>query len=111
MVISRRLIRVVSILLLSVDFLFTTVSALSLGGIRQTRLHDEEQVALPASSTPMQFRNFSVGFSLQSSFSAVAVILEYDDGTEETVVRTLDGDDKYRKVMAHLSLSSSQHLA
>ena len=55
--------------------------------------------------------NYSFGFTLQSSYAAVAVIIEHPDGSNETVTRVLEGDSTYRQVMARLSLPSSQHLA
>ncbi|PGH10218.1 hypothetical protein AJ79_05473 [Helicocarpus griseus UAMH5409] len=59
----------------------------------------------------LETRNFSVAFSLQSSYTAAAVIFTNDDGTLETVTDALQGGTSYRKVMAKLSLYSSQHNA
>lgn len=112
MAFPRSVIRKAMWSLFGFTLLSSIATSLSIsGGQTDIRPQNEAQTPLLAGSMPTQFRNFSVGFSLQSSYAAVAVILEYHDGTEETVVRTLDGDDKYRRVMAHLSLESSQHLA
>ncbi len=101
-----------SVISLLLAFLLVLVPAMSFNGIfniwphraAQTPLLDSPGFAHAAS-------NFSVGFTLQSSFGAVAVIFEYPNGTSETVVRTLEGDAVYRAVMTRLSLDSSQHLA
>lgn len=56
-------------------------------------------------------RNYSVGFSLQSSFGAAAVILDWPDGHHETLTRVIHGGTEYERVMATLSLASSRHTA
>lgn len=56
-------------------------------------------------------RNFSVGFSLQSSYGAAAVIFDGADGEREIVTRVVYGDSDYQSVMARLSLETSRHLA
>lgn len=60
---------------------------------------------------PHSYKNFSAGFSLQSSFGAAAIIFENSYGTAETYTRTQEGGYLYRQVMAKLSLRSSQHVA
>jgi hypothetical protein len=55
--------------------------------------------------------NYSVGFSLASSYGAAAVIIDTPDGQKTTLTWVVQGDDKYRSVMARLSLKSSRHLA
>ncbi|KAI1142333.1 hypothetical protein F5Y05DRAFT_222803 [Hypoxylon sp. FL0543] len=69
---------------------------------------DASQQPLLPTSTPA---NFSVGFSLQSSFGAAAVIFENYNGDLETHTRVCHGDKAYQEVMARLSLASSRHLA
>lgn len=56
-------------------------------------------------------RNFSVGFSLQSSYGAAAVIFENANGELETHTRVYEGGKLYQQVMAKLSLASSRHIA
>jgi len=58
-----------------------------------------------------EFRNFSVGFSLQSSFGAAAIIFTGLDGALETHTAVHQGSIAYREVMARFSLDSSRHLA
>lgn len=55
--------------------------------------------------------NFSVGFSLQSSYGAAAIIFTYPDGQLETHTTVYYGNAQYREVMARLSLDSSIHIA
>ncbi|CZR66018.1 uncharacterized protein PAC_15918 [Phialocephala subalpina] len=55
--------------------------------------------------------NFSVGFSLQSSYGAAAVIFEDADGRLETYTRVHKPGYLYQQVMAKLSLQSSRHIA
>ncbi|KAI1409643.1 hypothetical protein F5Y13DRAFT_169735 [Hypoxylon sp. FL1857] len=69
---------------------------------------DASQQPLLSAPTPV---NFSVGFSLQSSYGAAAVIFEYENGEIQTHARVHHGDDAYQEVMARLSLASSRHLA
>ena len=80
--------------------------------VRRARtIANHKQQSAASQHDPTQACNISVGFSLQSSYAAVAVIFDRADGTKDTVIRTLDGGVTYRKVMAYLSLESSQHLA
>lgn len=55
--------------------------------------------------------NFSVGFSLQSSYTAVAIIFEHADGKLETYTRVYEPGYLYQQVMAKLSLQASRHIA
>ncbi|EPE30831.1 hypothetical protein GLAREA_03798 [Glarea lozoyensis ATCC 20868] len=54
---------------------------------------------------------FSVGFSLQSSYGAAAIIFESADGSLETHTRVYEPGILYQQVMERLSLQSSRHLA
>jgi hypothetical protein len=65
----------------------------------------------PASSGPDRWQNFSVGFSLHSSYGAAAVILEGPDGERKTEARMRYGSPSYQETMARLSLASSRHIA
>jgi hypothetical protein len=65
-------------------------------------------VSGPHIATP---RNFSVGFSLQSSYGAAAIILAGPDGQLETHTTVFYGGAEYREVMSILSLESSRHPA
>jgi hypothetical protein len=69
------------------------------------------QQLLHSDSDFVKSRNFSVGFSLQSSYGAAAVIFENADGKLETYTRVHEGGELYRQVMATLSLESSRHTA
>jgi len=55
--------------------------------------------------------NYSVGFSLSSSYGAAAVIIDEPNGEKQTITWVVQGDSEYKSVMAKLSLPSSQHLA
>ena len=55
--------------------------------------------------------NYSVGFSLASSYGAAAVIIDDTHGKKKTLTWMVYGDLAYQKVMARLSLESSRHLA
>ncbi|KAI0840948.1 hypothetical protein F5Y06DRAFT_308583 [Hypoxylon sp. FL0890] len=70
--------------------------------------NDASQQPLLSTST---LANFSVGFSLQSSYGAAAVIFENQDGDLQTHTKVHYGDKAYQEVMARLSLASSRHLA
>jgi len=77
-------------------------------GLDQSQQHPirfEPTVLFPS------YRNFSVGFSLHSSYAAAAVIFSYPDGRLDTHTTVIHGGAEYRKVMAKLSLDSSRHLA
>jgi hypothetical protein len=71
--------------------------------------HDQQPLFSNPKST--ETRNFSVGFSLQSSYGAAAVIFEGADGELETHTRVYYGCGEYRRVIAKLSLESSRHIA
>lgn len=67
--------------------------------------HDQQPLHSQAGS------NFSVGFSLQSSYGAAAVIFEGADGRLETYTRVHEPGYLYQQVMEKLSLQSSRHIA
>jgi hypothetical protein len=69
----------------------------------------QPQPQLSATSIPSS--NYSVGFSLSSSYGAAAVIIDDAHGDKQTSTWQVYGDLAYRKVMARLSLESSRHLA
>jgi hypothetical protein len=56
-------------------------------------------------------RNFSVGFSIESDYGAVAIILQETDGNLETHTRVCNGSKEYSQVLTRLSLEFSRHLA
>ncbi|KAK5653809.1 hypothetical protein OQA88_7967 [Cercophora sp. LCS_1] len=80
-------------------------SQIALGAAEQQPLG-----GLEPSSAPVA-RNFSVGFSLHSSYGAAAIIFSYPDGKRETHTTVYHGSSEYRRVMAKLSLESSRHIA
>jgi hypothetical protein len=55
--------------------------------------------------------NYSVGFSLASSYGAAAVIIDDANDEKKTLTWVVYGDSMYQSVMARLSLDSSRHLA
>ncbi|KAI1843511.1 hypothetical protein JX266_010337 [Neoarthrinium moseri] len=55
--------------------------------------------------------NYSIGFSLQSSFGAAAAIIDRFDGQTATVARVFHGGAEYERVMTRLSLETSRHIA
>jgi hypothetical protein len=71
----------------------------------------QNQQPLLSHAESIESRNFSVGFSLQSSYGAAAVIFEGADGDLETYTRVYKGCSEYQRVMAKLSLKSSIHVA
>ncbi|TVY92397.1 hypothetical protein LAWI1_G001852 [Lachnellula willkommii] len=71
--------------------------------------HDQQLLHFHTDSS--RSLNFSVGFSLQSSYGTAAVIFQDGDGELETYTRVRDGGVLYRQVMARLSLESSRHIA
>lgn len=70
-----------------------------------------DAIQQPLLSTPTAIGNFSVGFSLQSSYGAAAIIYEDENGELQTRARVSYGTKAYRAVMARLSLECSKHLA
>jgi hypothetical protein len=70
---------------------------------------DSQQPQLSATSIPPS--NYSVGFSLSSSYGAAAVIIDDAHGDKQTSTWQVYGVLAYRKVIARLSLESSRHLA
>lgn len=56
-------------------------------------------------------KNYSVGFSLSSSYGAAAVIIDDAHGEQKTLTWVVYGDASYQETMAKLSLVSSKHLA
>jgi hypothetical protein len=68
-----------------------------------------QQPLLSTSSSPSS--NYSIGFSLASSYGAAAVIVDDPNGDKKTYTWIVDGGSEYQSVMAKLSLRSSQHLA
>lgn len=72
---------------------------------------NQDQQLLHWHTDSVKSRNFSVGFSLQSSYGAAAVIFENADGELETYTRVCEGGELYRQLMATLSLESSRHIA
>ena len=68
----------------------------------------QQPLVLPT-STPAT--NYSVGFSLASSYGSAAVIIDNALAEKETRTWVVYGDDEYQAVMARLSLESSRHLA
>ncbi|KIN00706.1 hypothetical protein OIDMADRAFT_146091 [Oidiodendron maius Zn] len=68
-----------------------------------------QQPLILATSTPTT--NYSVGFSLASSYGSAAVIIDNALAEKETRTWVVYGDDEYQAVMARLSLESSRHLA
>ncbi|RDL37428.1 Uncharacterized protein BP5553_04861 [Venustampulla echinocandica] len=87
------------IILLALASLITITSALSSESRDQQPLRSHEE------------SKFSVGFSLQSSYGAAAVIFEGADGRLRTHTRVYEPGYMYQQVMAKLSLQSSQHIA
>jgi hypothetical protein len=70
---------------------------------------DRQQPLLSATSIPS--RNYSVGFSLASSYGAAAVIIDDAHDGKKTLTWQVYGGPAYQKVVARLSLESSRHLA
>ncbi|KUJ23409.1 uncharacterized protein LY89DRAFT_181611 [Mollisia scopiformis] len=68
-----------------------------------------QQPLLPTSSSPA--RNYSVGFSLSSSYGAAAVIIDDVLDGKKTMTWVVHGDTAYQKTMARLSLEESRYLA
>lgn len=72
----------------------------------------QQQPFLALAESELRWKaNSSVGFSLQSSYGAAAVIFEAANGQLETHTRVYNGGYLYRQVMAKLSLESSKHNA
>ncbi|OIW24506.1 hypothetical protein CONLIGDRAFT_673673 [Coniochaeta ligniaria NRRL 30616] len=69
------------------------------------------QVPLVLTTSTPFYQNFSVGFSLQSSYGAAAIIFTKPNGELETQTVVSHGGRPYREVMARLSLESSRHPA
>jgi hypothetical protein len=88
-------------------------SGLSLASPYSSSEVRDDQNQHPLTSSPLVegWHNFSVGFSLQSSYGAAAVIFTWPDGRLETHTTVFYGGPEYNEVMARLSLASSQHLA
>ena len=101
-------------LLFSFILLFLRLTGARVEGSSEVLNSDQAQHALvsgepgPLIASP---RNFSVGFSLQSSYGAAAIILVNSSGQLETHTTVFYGGSHYREVMARLSLASSQHIA
>lgn len=70
---------------------------------------NNQQPFLLTSSSPSS--NYSVGFSLASSYGAAAVIIDEPNGDKKTLTWTVNGSSEYQSVMTKLSLTTSQHLA
>jgi hypothetical protein len=56
-------------------------------------------------------RNYSVGFSLASTYGSAAVIVDDAQDGEKTYTWFVYGDSAYRETMIKLSLDKSRHLA
>lgn len=72
-------------------------------------LVNDQKPMLSIASTPS--RNYSIGFSLASSYGAAAVIIDDANDEKKTLTWVVQGDSAYREVTARLSLESSQHIA
>jgi hypothetical protein len=70
---------------------------------------DDQQPLLSTTLTPSS--NYSVGFSLASSYGSAAVIIDHPNGEKKILTWVVYGDLAYRSVMERLSLDSSRHLA
>ena len=70
---------------------------------------DDQQPLLSTTLTPSY--NYSVGFSLASSYGAAAVIIDDAHNEKKTLTWVVYGDSAYQSVMARLSLDISRHLA
>lgn len=70
---------------------------------------NNQQLLLSTTLTPS--RNYSVGFSLASSYGAAAVIIDDAHNEKKTLTYAVHGGLAYERVMARLSLDSSRHLA
>jgi hypothetical protein len=71
----------------------------------------QAQVPLVLTTSLPSYMNFSVGFSLQSSYGAAAVIFTKANGELETHTVVSPGGRLYRQIMPRLSLESSRHPA
>lgn len=87
-------------IMLALFSIATNVATFELGTERQHPLQK-----------PRTGTHFNIGFSLQTSYGAAAIIFEGLDGTLETYTRTYEAGYLYQQVMAKLSLKSSQHVA
>lgn len=86
----------------------TSVSASLSDGLRRFSSRNSDQTPILLSNELVQICNYSVGFSLQSSYVTASVIIEYPDGSEVTVTRDLEGGSAYRETMERLSLRASR---
>lgn len=88
------------------------VSLLSISFARLPGLWASPHAQKPLlSPTLPQFRNYSVGFSLASSYGAAAVIIDDAQEEQRTLTWVVYGNSEYQEVMARLSLESSRHRA
>ena len=76
---------------------------------RYPRLWNHQKPLFSKASTPS--RNYSIGFSLASSYGAAAAIIDDPYNNKKTLTWVVNGDVAYQNVMARLSLDSSRHLA
>ena len=72
---------------------------------------NDQQKPLLLTTTSIPSRNYSVGFSLASSYGAAAVIIDDPSEGKKTHTWVVYGDEKYQEVMSRLSKESSRHLA
>jgi hypothetical protein len=70
---------------------------------------DDQQPLLSTTLTPSS--NYSVGFSLASSYGSAAVVIDHPNGEKKILTWIVYGGLAYRSVMERLSLDSSRHLA
>lgn len=90
--------------------LWAATPALALLGIsRPLTGGNSQQPLLPASPNPAS--NYSVGFSLASSYGAAPVIIDTPNEEKKTLTWVVYGEKSYQSVMKRLSLESSRHLA
>ena len=101
---SVRGIKAYGFLLILFLFLFAPTISLSFESSREAQDKNQNQIMLLTKPKSGYTGNFSVGFSLQSSYAAAAIIFDHLDGTQETVFRSIEGDGVYRQTIAKLSL-------
>jgi hypothetical protein len=90
--------------------LWAATPALALLGIsRPLTGGNSQQPLLPENPNPAS--NYSVGFSLASSYGAAAVIIDTPNEEKKTLTWVAYGEESYQSVMKRLSLESSRHLA
>jgi hypothetical protein len=83
--------------------------AFSFAGLSWFWTGDDDQQPL-VSTTLTLSSNYSVEFSLASSYGSAAVIIDHPNG-KKILTWVVYGDLAYRSVMERLSLDSSRHLA